>query len=139
MSHYDCLLDTITDPTIRSLILEVIKDEKTSSNLHINTVFEKFKTQDFKTILEDNYLTLLLLSKPEYWLFYLIDVDFLSYIESDWEEFKKMIKNFDIENQKELSIKKETETQVLSEHERIKKLKILVEIFNKIYPEHFTL
>lgn len=141
MNHYDCLLETTSDPIIRSLILEVIKDEKTPANLHMNNVFEQFKTKDFNGILDDTYMTLLLLSQPEYWLFYLNDLDFLCYIKSDWEEFKTMIKNFDEKNEGE---KKDCEDEEKDEYEELrakkyKKLKILVKIINKIYPDHFKL
>ena len=68
--------------------------EKSSINEEYINLVKIFSENPFYNIKHEEKLRMLLIFYPEFWMFYLNDLDFLSFIENDWNDLLSVIQDF---------------------------------------------
>ena len=134
--NYEKILATIKDDEIRTLYKEITSENLHEWNLHLVEMTKLFLNDSYEEISKDSYLSAMLLSTPENWIFYLKDEDFLSYIENDWVAVKSTVFDFDVT---QLYKNNENPTDIDYQLKNIKKVKKIIAILNKMYPTRFHL
>jgi hypothetical protein len=136
INKYEEILASIKDEEVRKIYKEITSENLHEWNLHLVEMVKLFSNDSYKEISKDSYLNSMLISTPENWVFYLKDEDFLSYIHSDWQSVKKTVFDFNImEIYNSNSEPKEKEYQI----KNINKVKKIIAILNKMYPDRFVL
>ena len=133
---YDKILESIKDPETKALYKEITNENLHQWNMHLCELTKLFMNDSYEKISSDSYLNSMLLSTPENWVFFLKDEDFLTYIQSDWKDVKQMVFNFDM---KEVYKNNNNSEEVEYQIKNINKVKKIIEILNKMYPDRFDL
>lgn len=133
---YEKVLESIKDPEIKALYKEITNENLHHWNMHLCELTELFMNDSYEKILSDSYLNSMLLSTPENWVFFLKDEDFLRFIQTDWKDVKKTVFDFDV---KQLYKNKNNSEEVEYQIKNINKVKKIIEILNKMYPDRFEL
>ncbi len=137
MSHkYEEILASIEDEEIRKIYKEITSENLHEWNLHLIEMVKLFSKDTYSEISKDSYLTSMLISTPENWVFYLKDEDFLSYIHSDWQSVKKTVFVFNV---KEIYNSNNDPKEIDYQIKNINKVKKIIAILNKMYPDRFIL
>lgn len=135
-SKYEEILESIKDEDLRKLYKDITSENLHEWNLHLVEMVKLFSNDSYAEISKDSYLRSMLMSTPENWVFYLKDEDFLSYIHGDWQSVKKIVFDFNVmEIYNSNNDPKEIDYQI----KNINKVKKIIAILNKMYPERFVL
>lgn len=135
-SKYEEILESIKDEDLRKLYKDITSENLHEWNLHLVEMVKLFSNDSYAEISKDSYLRSMLMSTPENWVFYLKDEDFLSYIHGDWQSVKKIVFDFNVmEIYNSNNEPKEIEYQI----KNINKVKKIIAILNKMYPDRFVL
>ena len=135
-SKYEEILESIKDEDLRKLYKDITSENLHEWNLHLVEMVKLFSNDSYAEISKDSYLRSMLMSTPENWVFYLKDEDFLSYIHGDWQSVKKIVFDFNVmEIYNSNNEPKEIDYQI----KNINKVKKIIAILNKIYPDRFVL
>jgi len=136
MSKYEEILESIKDEDLRKLYKDITSENLHEWNLHLVEMVKLFSNDSYSEISKDSYLRSMLMSTPENWVFYLKDEDFLSYIHGDWQSVKKIVFDFNVmEIYNSNNEPKEIDYQI----KNINKVKKIIAILNKMYPDRFVL
>jgi hypothetical protein len=101
--------------------------EKSSINEEYLNLMKIFSQNPFVNVKNDEKLRMLLIFYPEFWLFYLNDQDFLSFLENDWNDLILVIQDF-------LNYNHSIEEKILDERlQNIFKLRDIMKIFSSKY------
>jgi hypothetical protein len=101
--------------------------EKSSINEEYLNLMKIFSQNPFVNVKNDEKLRMLLIFYPEFWLFYLNDQDFLSFLENDWNDLVIVIQDF-------LNYEHSIEEKILDERlKNIFKLRDILKIFSLKY------
>jgi len=135
-SKYEEILKSIKDEDLRKLYKDITSENLHEWNLHLVEMVKLFLNDSYAEISKDSYLRSMLMSTPENWVFYLKDEDFLSYIHGDWQSVKKIVFDFNVmEIYNSNNEPKEIDYQI----KNINKVKKIIAILNKMYPDRFVL
>jgi hypothetical protein len=131
---YNDLLDKIKDERLKNTFIEMTEEyDKNNLNTQALDIINIFVNVSYEKIKEE-YLKIVLLSEPEFWIFYIYDKDFLSYIKDSWEDFKILLNSY-----KEEEIKEELDIEEFKNIKKnIKKLKLITNLLQEMYPEIFN-
>jgi hypothetical protein len=131
---YNDLLDKIKDERLKNTFIEMTEEYyKNNLNTQALDIINIFVNVSYENIKEE-YLKIVLLSEPEFWIFYIYDKDFLSYIKDSWEDFKMLLNSY-----KEEEIKEELDIEEFKNIKKnIKKLKLITNLLQEMYPEIFN-
>ncbi len=98
--------------------------DKSSINEEYLNLLKIFSENPFESVKNDEKLRMLLIFYPEFWLFYLNDQDFLSFLENDWNDLVLVIQDFLNDDQE----------KILDERlQNIFKLRDIMKIFSSKY------
>ena len=131
---YNDLIEKIDDKQLKKIFIEMTNEydikNLTSEFFDVMNIFINVSFAN----LEDK-LKMILLSQPEFWIFYIKDKEFLEYVKEYWVEFKDLINNY---NEEEM--KKEYNNDELYEQNKknIQKLKVIINIFENMYHDFFN-
>ena len=135
-NKYEEILTTIKDEELRKIYREITSENLHEWNLHLVEMVKLFSNYSYAEISKDSYLTSMLISTPENWVFYLKDEDFLSYIHGDWQSVKKIVFDFNV---KEIYNSNNDPKEIDYQIKNINKVKKIIAVLNKMYPDRFVL
>jgi DNA-directed RNA polymerase beta' subunit len=96
---YNDLIEKIDDKQLKKIFIEMTNEydikNLTSEFFDVMNIFINVSFAN----LEDK-LKMILLSQPEFWIFYIKDKEFLEYVKEYWVEFKDLINNYNEEEMK---------------------------------------
>ena len=132
---YNDLLDKIQDERLKKAFIEMTKDYDIK-NMNNNSldVMNNFTNFPYTKLKKDNYLHMIFLSEPEFWIFYMYDKDFLIFVKESWTDFKDLVNNYNEEE-----IKKELNFEDFeNSRKNLQKMKLVTNLLQEMYPEIFN-
>ena len=97
-------------------------------------VMNNFTNFPYTKLKKDNYLHMIFLSEPEFWIFYMYDKDFLIFVKESWTDFKDLVNNYNEEE-----IKKELNFEDFeNSRKNLQKMKLVTNLLQEMYPEIFN-
>ena len=132
---YNDLVDKIQDERLKKAFIEMTKDyDIKNMNNHSLDVMNVFTNVPYINLKKDNYLHMLFLSEPEFWIFYMYDKDFLIFVKESWTDFKDLVNNYNEEE-----IKKELNFEDFeNSRKNLQKMKLVTNLLQEMYPEIFN-
>jgi len=132
---YNDLVDKIQDERLKKAFIEMTKDyDIKNMNNHSLDVMNVFTNVSYINLKKDNYLHMLFLSEPEFWIFYMYDKDFLLFVKESWVDFKDLVNNYNEEEiKKELSFE-----DFENSRKNLQKMKLVTNLLQEMYPEIFN-
>ena len=132
---YNDLLDKIQDERLKKAFIEMTKDyDIKNMNNHSLDVMNVFTNVPYINLKKDNYLHMLFLSEPEFWIFYMYDKDFLIFVKESWTDFKDLVNNYnEDEMKKELNFE-----DFENSRKNLQKMKLVTNLLQEMYPEIFN-
>lgn len=132
---YNDLLDKIQDERLKKAFIEMTKDYDIK-NMNNNSldVMNNFTNFPYTKLKKDNYLHMIFLSEPEFWIFYMYDKDFLIFVKESWTDFKDLVNNYnEDEMKKELNFE-----DFENSRKNLQKMKLVTNLLQEMYPEIFN-
>lgn len=132
---YNDLLDKIQDERLKKAFIEMTKDYDIK-NMNNNSldVMNNFTNFPYTKLKKDNYLHMIFLSEPEFWIFYMYDKDFLIFVKESWIDFKDLVNNYnEDEMKKELNFE-----DFENSRKNLQKMKLVTNLLQEMYPEIFN-